>query len=91
MVSANVLLGLLRKIRVRCRIVFVGDVNQLPSIEWGQVLSDLINSKGERRGVVGEGRVRADHLGRDAGVARPRRADREGSAQLPRRMSVASR
>ena len=34
-----------------------------------------------------QGRVRRDHLGRHAREPRPRRADHEGSAELPRRMT----
>ena len=40
------------------------------------------------RGDALAGRVRRDHLGGHARVARPRRADHEGSAELPHRMTA---
>ena len=43
------------------------------------------------RGDAGAGRLRRDHLRGHARVARPRRADHEGSAQLPHRMSGSAR
>lgn len=45
MVSTNLFYKLLLKINARWRIVFVGDVCQLPSIEYGQILNDLIMSE----------------------------------------------
>lgn len=45
MVSTNLMHTLLSKLKVRCRIVFVGDVHQLPSIDYGQILNDLIMSE----------------------------------------------
>ncbi|QJB57630.1 ATP-dependent RecD-like DNA helicase [Pseudodesulfovibrio sp. zrk46] len=44
MVDAQLFLALLRAIPHTCRLILVGDVNQLPSVGPGNILSDLINS-----------------------------------------------
>lgn len=44
MVDAFLMNSLMRNINEDCHVVFVGDVNQLPSVSAGDVLRDLINS-----------------------------------------------
>ncbi len=44
MVDAYLFVALLRAIPHTCRLILVGDVNQLPSVGPGNVLADLINS-----------------------------------------------
>lgn len=44
MLDAQLFLAVLRALPVTCRLVLVGDVNQLPSVGAGNVLSDLLNS-----------------------------------------------
>ncbi len=45
MVDINLMQGLLAAIPLGCRIVMVGDTDQLPSVGAGNVLSDLIGSE----------------------------------------------
>lgn len=45
MLDANLLYRILKGTSDRCRLVFVGDAAQLPSVGPGNVLRDLINSK----------------------------------------------
>jgi exodeoxyribonuclease V alpha subunit len=44
MLDAGLFLALLRALPVTCRLILVGDVNQLPSVGAGNVLSDLLDS-----------------------------------------------
>ncbi len=44
MVDIHILYALLKAIQPGCRLILVGDVNQLPSVGPGQVLHDLIES-----------------------------------------------
>jgi len=44
MLDAQLFLAVLRALPVTCRLILVGDVNQLPSVGAGNVLADLINS-----------------------------------------------
>lgn len=44
MVDAHLFVALLRAIPHTCRLILVGDVNQLPSVGPGNVLADLIDS-----------------------------------------------
>lgn len=44
MLDAQLFLAVLRALPATCRLVLVGDVNQLPSVGAGNVLSDLIHS-----------------------------------------------
>lgn len=44
MLDAGLFLALLRALPVTCRLILVGDVNQLPSVGAGNVLADLIGS-----------------------------------------------
>jgi len=44
MLDAGLFLALLRALPVTCRLILVGDVNQLPSVGAGNVLADLIDS-----------------------------------------------
>ncbi|GAB6125758.1 SF1B family DNA helicase RecD2 [Humidesulfovibrio idahonensis] len=44
MLDAGLFLAVLRALPVTCRLILVGDVNQLPSVGAGNVLADLINS-----------------------------------------------
>jgi exodeoxyribonuclease V alpha subunit len=44
MLDAQLFLAVLRALPVTCRLILVGDVNQLPSVGAGNVLSDLLNS-----------------------------------------------
>lgn len=44
MLDAQLFLAVLRALPVTCRLVLVGDVNQLPSVGPGNVLGDLIQS-----------------------------------------------
>ncbi len=44
MLDAQLFLAVLRALPVTCRLVLVGDVNQLPSVGPGNVLGDLISS-----------------------------------------------
>lgn len=44
MLDAQLFLAVLRALPVTCRLILVGDVNQLPSVGPGNVLADLINS-----------------------------------------------
>lgn len=46
MVDIHLFYALLKAIPLGTRLILVGDVNQLPSVGPGQVLSDLIESKG---------------------------------------------
>lgn len=46
MVDIHLFYALLKAIPLGCRLVLVGDVNQLPSVGPGQVLRDLIESEG---------------------------------------------
>lgn len=45
MVDVNLFEGVLRAMPLGCRLIMVGDINQLPSVGAGNVLLDLINSK----------------------------------------------
>jgi exodeoxyribonuclease V alpha subunit len=45
MIDLDLMVSLLRAVPSDCSIVWVGDVNQLPSVGAGTVLRDLINSK----------------------------------------------
>lgn len=44
MVDAHLFVSILRSLPHTCRLILVGDVNQLPSVGPGNVLGDLINS-----------------------------------------------
>lgn len=44
MLDTSLFESLMRSVKLSCRIILVGDSNQLPSISAGNVLSDLINS-----------------------------------------------
>ncbi|HAS90309.1 MAG TPA: ATP-dependent RecD-like DNA helicase [Desulfovibrio sp.] len=44
MLDAQLCLAVLRAVPLTCRVIFVGDVNQLPSVGPGNVLSDLLDS-----------------------------------------------
>jgi len=44
MVDAPLFEGLLRALRLNCRVILVGDVDQLPSVGAGNVLNDIIDS-----------------------------------------------
>lgn len=44
MVDAHLFVAILRSLPHTCRLILVGDVNQLPSVGPGNVLGDLINS-----------------------------------------------
>jgi len=44
MLDAGLFLALLRALPVTCRLILVGDVNQLPSVGAGNVLADLLGS-----------------------------------------------
>ncbi len=44
MIDSRLFEGLLRALRISCRIILVGDFDQLPSVSAGNVLSDLISS-----------------------------------------------
>ncbi|WP_421902501.1 ATP-dependent RecD-like DNA helicase [Maridesulfovibrio sp.] len=44
MLDAQLCLAVLRAVPLTCRVIFVGDVNQLPSVGPGNVLSDLLQS-----------------------------------------------
>jgi exodeoxyribonuclease V alpha subunit len=44
MVDAHLFVSILRSLPHTCRLIMVGDVNQLPSVGPGNVLGDLINS-----------------------------------------------
>jgi exodeoxyribonuclease V alpha subunit len=44
MLDVQLLLSLLRAIPLTCRLILVGDVNQLPSVGPGNVLGDLLDS-----------------------------------------------
>ncbi|MBU1249436.1 MAG: ATP-dependent RecD-like DNA helicase [Proteobacteria bacterium] len=44
MLDAQLFLSVLRALPLTCRLVLVGDVNQLPSVGPGNVLGDLLNS-----------------------------------------------
>jgi len=46
MVDIHLFYALLKAIPLGCRLILVGDVNQLPSVGPGQVLRDLIDSEG---------------------------------------------
>ena len=46
MVDIHLFYALLKAIPLGCRLILVGDVNQLPSVGPGQVLRDLIESEG---------------------------------------------
>jgi helicase, putative, RecD/TraA family len=45
MVDINLMSSLLRAVAVGTRLILVGDINQLPSVGAGNVLSDIIKSK----------------------------------------------
>ncbi|MDC0335406.1 ATP-dependent RecD-like DNA helicase [Pseudodesulfovibrio sp.] len=45
MVDAHLFVSILRSLPHTCRLILVGDVNQLPSVGSGNVLGDLINSQ----------------------------------------------
>ncbi|MGE4291624.1 MAG: ATP-dependent RecD-like DNA helicase [Desulfovibrio sp.] len=45
MLDAHLCLSVLRALPLTCRLVLVGDVNQLPSVGPGNVLADLIDSE----------------------------------------------
>jgi exodeoxyribonuclease V alpha subunit len=45
MLDTNLLLGVINRLPKRARLVLIGDVDQLPSIGFGNVLSDLIHSQ----------------------------------------------
>lgn len=45
MVDAHLFVAILRSLPHTCRLILVGDVNQLPSVGPGNVLGDLIDSK----------------------------------------------
>jgi len=45
MLDCQLFVHLLRAIPLTCRLILVGDVNQLPSVGPGHVLADLINSQ----------------------------------------------
>ena len=45
MVDAHLFVSVLRSLPHTCRLILVGDVNQLPSVGPGSVLEDLINSR----------------------------------------------
>ncbi|MFZ5428040.1 MAG: ATP-dependent RecD-like DNA helicase [Thermodesulfobacteriota bacterium] len=59
MLDAHLLLSLLRALPLTCRLILVGDVNQLPSVGAGNVLGDLLDS-----GVVEQARL--THIYRQA-------------------------
>lgn len=44
MIDTNLMYALLRAVPSECRVIFVGDVNQLPSVGPGNVLKDIIAS-----------------------------------------------
>lgn len=44
MLDAKLCLAVLRAVPLTCRVIFVGDVNQLPSVGPGNILSDLLQS-----------------------------------------------
>jgi exodeoxyribonuclease V alpha subunit len=44
MLDVQLLLGLLRALPLTCRLILVGDVNQLPSVGPGNVLGDMLDS-----------------------------------------------
>lgn len=45
MIDIRLMYKILRAINTDCQVVFVGDINQLPSVGPGRVLQDLIESK----------------------------------------------
>ncbi|MBS4165635.1 ATP-dependent RecD-like DNA helicase [Neochlamydia sp. AcF65] len=45
MIDTFLMYSLLKAIPNTCRLIFVGDINQLPSVGPGNVLSDMINSQ----------------------------------------------
>jgi exodeoxyribonuclease V alpha subunit len=45
MVDAHLFVSILRSLPHTCRLILVGDVNQLPSVGPGNILGDLINSE----------------------------------------------
>ena len=45
MVDAHLFVSVLRALPHTCRLILVGDINQLPSVGPGNVLADLINSE----------------------------------------------
>lgn len=45
MIDTHLMYSLLRAVPTSCRLLFVGDVNQLPSVGPGNVLKDMIASK----------------------------------------------
>lgn len=45
MIDTQLMYALLRAVPTGCRVIFVGDVNQLPSVGPGNVLKDMIASK----------------------------------------------
>lgn len=44
MVSLDIFVNFLRAVKTGCRIIFLGDINQLPSVSAGDILHDLIDS-----------------------------------------------
>lgn len=52
MLDAQLFLAVLRALPVTCRLVLVGDVNQLPSVGAGNVLGDLLGSGKIRSAVL---------------------------------------
>jgi exodeoxyribonuclease V alpha subunit len=45
MIDTSLCLALLRALPLTCRLVLIGDVNQLPSVGPGNVLADILNSQ----------------------------------------------
>ncbi len=45
MLDAPLFLALLRALPLTCRLILIGDINQLPAIGPGNVLSDLLESE----------------------------------------------
>ena len=45
MIDTLLMNALLKALPTGCRVIFVGDINQLPSVGAGNVLKDMINSK----------------------------------------------
>lgn len=52
MLDAQLFLAVLRALPVTCRLILVGDVNQLPSVGAGNVLADLIHSTAVPKAVL---------------------------------------
>lgn len=45
MIDAHLFVAVLRSLPQTCRLIIVGDINQLPSVGPGNILADLINSE----------------------------------------------